>query len=421
MAHDPDNIYKALRMVPEFDGNPNVLTRFIRICDQLVTQFICTDPGHELANLCLINGILNKITGPASRTINANGIPDNWLGIRNALINNFADQRDESALYNDLSLLAQGNDSPQEFYDKCQTLFSTIMTYVTLHEIVPTTVEAKRDLYRKLTMQSYVRGLKEPLGARIRCMRPPTIEKALEFVQEELNVMYLQHRNEPSRNPAPQTSKVPYLTPNNLSVPKGFNFGVQRPMPMQPQPQLQPQPQHWRPAFQFHPPQRMTLQPSRTQQMFRAPPPNYNAQNSGFRFPPRNAPPQNLGPKPMSGVSHYVTKALPPTIQGHDWRKFGNPPPTNYFKSREMNYNEVGDYSDYYYPEYYYPESDYPETDNGNFYGYQSVPEYYYDQQDDSPIPDSVPPSSMAIEPAQLPSEQKEQDFPSGRSNRELK
>lgn len=420
--NEPDHIFKALRLVPEFDGNPNILTRFIRICDQLVTQFIKNDPGYELTNLCLINGILNKVTGPAARTINANGIPENWLGIRNALINNFADQRDETALYNDLSLVTQEHDSPQEFYDKCQTLFSTIMTYVTLHESLPTTVEAKRDLYRKLTMQSYVRGLKEPLGSRIRCMRPTTIEKALEFVQEELNVMYLQHRNESipeRRNPVTQSqpsSKVPYLV-HNHSVPKGFNFGTpswERAMPAPAQMQ-QPQQQPWRPAFQFNQPlQRPPMQPSRTQQMFRAPPPNFNPQSSGFRFPPRSAPPQNQGPKPMSGVSHFVTKALPPTIQGHDWRKFGNPPPTNYFKSREVNFNEV---DDCYYPDYYYEPTDYPETDYGNNYDYQSVQEYYYDPQ----YYDDVPSSSNAIEPAQPSNNQKEQDFPKGRSNRELR
>ncbi|XP_028042721.1 uncharacterized protein LOC114252443, partial [Bombyx mandarina] len=113
MAVDPDQIYKALRPVPEFDGNPNILTRFIRICDQIVTQYIRTDPGNELNNLSLINGILNKITGPAARTINSNGIPENWLGIRTALINNFSDQRDETALYNDLSLLTLANNNDQ--------------------------------------------------------------------------------------------------------------------------------------------------------------------------------------------------------------------------------------------------------------------------------------------------------------------
>lgn len=180
--NNPDTIFKALRLVPEFDGNPNILTRFIKICDSLAAQYLSNTPGSEFSNLCLLNGILNKITGTAACTINANGIPENWLGVRTALINNFSDQRDETALYNDLSLATQGNKTPQEFYDHCQTLFSTIMTYVTLHETVSTTIEAKRNLYKKVTMQAYVRGLKEPLGSRIRCIRPPTIQKALEFV-----------------------------------------------------------------------------------------------------------------------------------------------------------------------------------------------------------------------------------------------
>nr|XP_034839919.1 uncharacterized protein LOC117996018 [Maniola hyperantus]XP_034839920.1 uncharacterized protein LOC117996019 [Maniola hyperantus] len=105
MAQDPDKVYKAMRVIPEFDGNPNVLTRFIKICDQLAAQYLSTAPGSEFTNVFLLNGILNKITGTAACTINSNGIPDSWLGIRTALINNFSDQRDETALYHDLSLL----------------------------------------------------------------------------------------------------------------------------------------------------------------------------------------------------------------------------------------------------------------------------------------------------------------------------
>lgn len=54
-------------------------------------------PGSELSNLCLINGIINKITGPDERNINSNGVPDSWLGIGNSLIINFSNQRNETA------------------------------------------------------------------------------------------------------------------------------------------------------------------------------------------------------------------------------------------------------------------------------------------------------------------------------------
>lgn len=358
----PDTIFKALRLVPDFDGNPNILTRFIRICDQLVTQYMSTEPGSEFSNLCLLNGILNKITGTAACTINSNGIPDSWLGIRTALINNFSDQRDETALYNDLSLTTQGNKTPQEFYEHCQTLFSTIMTYVTLHETILTTIEAKRELYKKVTMQAFVRGLKEPLGSRIRCMRPPTIEKALEYVQEELNVMYLQSRNDSTKNQP--TPKVNFTQP-----PLSFQ---------PPRPQNNHLPGNWQAPMRqhsFRPPTHQFNQnrmPTNTQRMFAAPPPNYNPRSNVFKLQPRHGSPQAQGPQPMSGVQRFTTKELPPTnrmLAGHDWNKFGNPPPTNYFKSREVNLNDSTAYNDPYYGYSYYQEPDYTQycdySDNG--------------------------------------------------------
>lgn len=381
MEVTPDMIHKALRLVPDFDGNVNVLTRFIKICDQLCNEFLSNDPNKQLNNLYLLNGILNKITGPAATIINSNGIPDSWAGIRNTLVNNFADQRDETALYNDLSLARQGNSSPQEFYDHCQSLFSTIMTYVTLHETIGTTIEAKRTLYKKLTMQSFVRGLKEPLGSRIRCMRPETIEKALEYVQEELNILYQQQRTDNS--PKPQVGLRPQpAVPIGFSMHKPNNFNV--PMHSIANQQTQgftPPPAHRYPMqsqpFRFNNfQQRM---PSRTQQMFGAPPPRYNAQSNNFRLPPRHQP-QHSTPRPMSGVQHVTPRVLPLTATAHDWRRFGNPPPNNYFKSREVNFNECA-YDDSYYQDYYHDTEYYNDASDGHYndmtYDYDDRVQFY--------------------------------------------
>lgn len=390
--NDVDTIYKSLRVLPEFDGNPHVLTRFIKLCDQLVVAHFSSQPGHELANLTLVNGILNKITGSAARLINSSGIPDNWLGIRNALINNFADHRDETALYSDLSLLTQGSSTPQEFYERCLNLFSTIMTYISLHETISTTIEAKRALYSKLTLQAFLRGLKDPLGSRVRCMRPETMEKALEFVQEELNTLYMQQRSEGGLSKKdwqqPIASSPNFNLPLNTFVPRPTNALAMKPMFSMPGPSRQypPQPQPsqgWRP----NPAHNMHMQPprgpTRTQQMMRAPPPNYNAQNNAFRMPFRPQPQQsnNFGaPRPMSGVSHFVPKQLPFT--GHDWRKFGNPPPSNYFKTREVNFNEC----DYGY--------------DNDYYSYYDDPNYYFDYYQDY---DSCEPDYSCYEQSSYP------------------
>lgn len=394
MSQDTDIIFKTLRVVPDFDGNPNVLTRFINICDKIVSSYLGTGPESELSNLYLLNGILNKITGPAASTINSNGIPNSWLGIRSALINNFSDQRDETALYSDLSLAAQGSKTPQEFYDHCQTLFSTIMTYVSLHETVASTVDAKRSLYKRVAMQAFVRGLKDPLGSRIRCMRPATIEKALEFVQEELNVMYLQQRHDQPK--AQQLFRAP-LPPvaNTVLAPRPL---YQVPVNNWPNPVgqrgFQPPPQ----PFKFSPPQqqgyaqqRMPNMPTRTQQMFRSAPPNYNPQSNLFRLQPRYNAPQTSAPKPMSGVQHFTPRPLPHTMMtGHDWRRAGNPPPNNYFKAREMHLNECATYDDdtysqpqYDYDPYHYSDCDYNSYDYDSYAIENPQPTCYEDTGDD--------------------------------------
>lgn len=377
---DYDSVYKALRLVPDFDGNPSVLPRFIKICDQLVEEF----EDKPLVLVALLNGILNKVTGPAARLINTSGAPDDWLGIRGALVNNFADHRDEVALYNDLANLSQGSSTPQEYYEQCQNLFSTMMTYVSLHETVSTTITSKRTLYKKLTLQAFLRGLKEPLGSRIRCMRPETIEKALEFVHEESNILYLQKRNEliPDRKTNSQShNNQPFKPPfNNFASPKHSDFYMNMPGPSR---------ANFNAPHNFgqmpKPIYNQNFQnrgPTRTQQMFAAPLPNYTPRGNAFNLPQRNFTSNNNAPRPMSGVSHFTPRFLPPTgTQGHNWATHGNPPPNNYFKSRQMNYTECYD------PESQYDTYDYCSDipDYSNYY--DTVPDYpYYYANDQQPF-----------------------------------
>lgn len=340
---DLDTIHKALRNVPEFDGNPNVLIRFLNLCDQLVISYIDPTPGHEMLNLSLLNGILNKITGHAARILATNGTPTTWENIRNTLKNNFSDQRDESALYTDLSVLTQGSDTPHVFYERVQNLLGTIMTYVQLHDQIGTTIEAKRTLYKKLALQSYLRGLNEPLGSRIRCMRPDSLEDALKFAQEELNVIYLL-----SKNRAPTKSATPFTTP--MIMPQPF-----RSVPVSPN--LYPQSNSFNPFYQpMHGTVPLTPSihnnfnpgpipgPSRTQQVFKALP--RSNMSTGFRIPPR---PQVFHqnsytnktnpPQSMSGISHPVARTLPPLKR--DYQPRDNAYTYSNFKPREMNMNEL--------------------------------------------------------------------------------
>lgn len=337
-----DKIWKALRLVPDFDGNSHVLVRFLYICDNLVSEYAVNDnetEGKYLINSALLNGILNKITGAASRTLATNGIPSDWEAIRKTLINSFSDHRDECSLYTDLSMLTQGFDTPQVFFEKVQTTLSTIMTYVQLHDKEPSTIEAKRALYNKLALQSFTRGLNEPIGSRVRCMRPETLEKALEYTQDEINVVYLQNKNhQSSQVPKRNFQPSPHMQgARNFSLPQNNNFGYS------PQPKFTPyqntsQMQSKTPFTPGNAPPFRHQFPSRTQQEMRALP--RSNMSTGFKIPPRPqySPPQR--PVPMSGISHPVARQFPLTRQ---------------YDQRQANVNETYEqyYDDHYTEDYY--------------------------------------------------------------------
>lgn len=214
-------------------------------------------------------------------------------------------------------------------------------------------------------------------------MRPDTIEKALEFVHEEMNTLYLQQRNDraPDRKPQSQHQvslkfSYGYKPPVQMTptMPRSFNLPPPKPIAMpEPSRPFMSQAQQSVPIWKNQSPQ--YLGPSRTQQMFSSPPPNYRPQTQNFKMPGPRPTASNV-PQPMSGVSHYVPKPFTPRAP-HDWSKSGNLPLSNYFKSRELNYNNFDDRSHNYYGDCYIDNDYYPQE----YFEYPDyVREYAYEQ-----------------------------------------
>lgn len=393
-----DKILRALKFVPNFDGSACNLTRFLNLCDTLVVTYAKPNPGNDVTNLALINGIINKITGAAARALSTNGAPQNWNGIRSTLINSFSDHRDESTLYTDLSQLTQGSDSPHIFYERIQNLLSTIITYIEVHDKLETTIQAKRTLYNSLALKTYLKGLEEPLGSRIRCMRPETLEVALQYAKDEMNIIYLQNKNTKRQNFTPQISSSPTLKPYRYDI----NPQYQKPFNL---PRLNNG--HHFNNNSYKPNMYQQQGPSRTQQMFKALP--RSNMSTGFRIPPRQPIPMKNYPQPMSGISHPAARVLPPTQTGHDWRIHGNPPPNNYFKTRQINNNELNDPS--FYSDYDYDYDEYPcdfQQYDPNYLPYDCSTSDQYNITEFTEQPETINSENNVPEPSK-------QDFPKDR------
>lgn len=172
-------------------------------------------------------------------------------------------------------------------------------------------------------------------------MKPASLEQALEFAQEELNVLYLQNRNKP------QASRQ--FQPAQFSHPMQKAPGFSPPPPASYRMQNQPSQGSWPAQFPVnnarpfypagHRPQ--FNGPSRTQQMMRALP--RSNMSTGFKIPPRHPPQQNY-PQPMSGVSHAVARTLPPQRQLHVNETF---PECDYYEHPDLTSDDQHAYYDY--------------------------------------------------------------------------
>ncbi|KAG5870843.1 hypothetical protein JTB14_029549 [Gonioctena quinquepunctata] len=198
---------KNLCILLNFDGNPNEPYDFIKVASTLLNHYWHRVNTGCIQNILLLQGIISKLIGRAEEVV-CYGC-DNWDSIKNTLIQNFGDQRDENSLTRDLVNLRRfPNESPIQFYEKCMGLLNTICNYIDLHHDDAALKRSKKEFFQQQTLTTFLAGLKEPL-ATIRAMRLPNLSSAIQYIQEGNNIRYLQRNHGPpqiqtaNRNPMP--------------------------------------------------------------------------------------------------------------------------------------------------------------------------------------------------------------------------
>lgn len=263
-----------LKCVPEFDGNPNELSRYLSTSEQIIKHFYDTNNPDNFTNTFIINSLIGKLSGNARIIVNIQNVT-NWQELKTVLYRNFADQRDEACLNRDLVMLKQGNENPIQFHEKVLQLLNVICSHIDVHEEDANVKVCKKEQYTNLALKTFLAGLREPLGTTIRCMRPVNLSIALQYILEENNIHYYQNTSSKSQNlqntlkpnkptPIPNNNfphnfginsntrnfpqVVPNFRPNNFQPPRLDNFQRQtsfnRPFnsgPFQPNRFAQPQ------------------------------------------------------------------------------------------------------------------------------------------------------------------------------------
>lgn len=381
--HPPMNqIFESLRIpdavkdLPKFDGNPRLLYEFLANVEEILGYLNNVD-GTNYARI-ILRAIRNKIVGPANEVLNVYGTPLIWENIKGNLILHYSDKRNETSLIKDLHNLKQTTQSVQHFYSSIVEIQSSINNNILIHESNPSVIEAKRKLFADMCLNTFLSGLKEPLGSNIRSMRPGSMAEALSFCVQEQNIYYTK---KPFSNiySTPQQN-IRYFPPNyqNYTPTQSYQPIVNNPnrfsqqFPRQPYPAVPPYQNNTtryqnpvgngqNPHFsvpnntfgqnrQFNIPQKYT--------------PNLNNNNNPFNpnFGQRQYRPQNLPPpEPMDVSSGFTHLRKPPSMQTQRT--------VNTFKPQEIHNIDTED-TPYPYTNldeyYYYHQNDYVPQDDMN-------------------------------------------------------
>lgn len=216
----------AIKDLPKFDGNPRLLYEFISNVEEILLFIRETD--NTPYGKILLRAIRNKIEGQANEILNMYGTPLNWDDIKSNLILHYSDKRTETSLVRDLHNVKQSNNTVEIFYSQVIEIQSTLCNNILIHEKDANVIKAKKDLFAEMSLNSFLSGLREPLGSRIRSMQPESLAKAFSYCIKEQNISYTQNPprnyyrqpyNKPFYNDAnrPRQSPYPKYTNNNQS------------------------------------------------------------------------------------------------------------------------------------------------------------------------------------------------------------
>lgn len=240
-----------LNMVPEFNGETELLPRFIEISEKLVRKFYNSVDVTDFQNEYLMSSLLAKIKGTAALNISSCAVRT-WDDLKTALLNAYSDKRDVYTLTIEMADMKQSNtESPFEFYNRVQQFLNLQISYVASHIVDQNERAVIAQFCRNLSLRVLLRGLKDPIGPLMRTKNPIDMNQALHMLTNDFQIESSNLNNYP-RNRAPL--RLPVRQPFRPRQPSNFipNFNYPRPpLPAITYPQTQrPLNNFQRPPFQ---------------------------------------------------------------------------------------------------------------------------------------------------------------------------
>lgn len=196
-----------LQMIPDFNGETELLPVFIETCEKLVNRFYNAADVNDFQNDYLMSSIRTKIKGEAAINISSSLIT-NWAGLKSAISTAHCDKRDAYSLGIELTELKQGsNETCFDFYNKIQHLLNLQISYAKMHSPAE---EARilSEYFKNYALRVLLRGLRDPIGSSMRTKNPTDLNIALYMLTNDFQL---------------ETSQINKNKPNKLSGQNNYN------------------------------------------------------------------------------------------------------------------------------------------------------------------------------------------------------
>lgn len=202
----PKDIMTFVSHLPPFDGSPRYLDRFITSVEEIL--MLTRSADQTPYGLLTLRAIRNKIIRRADETLELANTPLIWDEIKSNLTRMYSNKKTEACLLSELQLFADNLSLGQLFFGISKIKSQLFSSFQSNGESTAV-IEAKKTLYNQVCLNTFIKGLREPLKTLIRLKDPKTIEQAYEQCKVEQSLSY----NRRSYNNAPNNPQQ-YQTQN---------------------------------------------------------------------------------------------------------------------------------------------------------------------------------------------------------------
>lgn len=207
------------QILPSFDGNTKNLNCYIRSVEKILS--IQNIPTNDAMIVCMIRA---KLSSKALEALSLEVDIDDWLSIRNALINRFGEHRTETQLLHEMMKCSKSKSESCEAYGNRIRELLDALCGVGLEE------RKDRRQYQNIAISTFVENISYEIGLGVRIHHPTTLEAAIALArQEEIRMKASSSNN--NNNVQEKTNNAPIVKfpPRNLKFKPNYYFNQRMP------------------------------------------------------------------------------------------------------------------------------------------------------------------------------------------------